>query len=229
MAKQTTPADEKLNRQIQLEEIRLLHGGTPFSYTASFLIAIIIYSVLIDHVVSRDNLNIWLFTILSVLFIRSIDSYLFSKCNSQEQLNKNWRTRFFVGTGIAGTCWGLLPWLGYSTSVEYFAFIIVCQVGVIAGSLSTLSYRWETMTLFLLPSSVLLVLRLISVDQNLSTATSIVLIVFIVFSLSAGKRVFNNTQQNIRLRIEAYNRERAIELMHQKTGTAFTEHATCHH
>ena len=42
------------------------------------------------------------------------------------------------------------------------------------------------------------------------------LAVFIFFSLSAGKRIFNNTQQNIRLRIEADTRERAIELMHQK-------------
>lgn len=216
MDNQTIQADEQLRQQIRLEEIRLLHGGTPFSYTASFIIAFIIYAVLIDHAASVNNLNIWLATMLSVLFVRSIDSYLFSRCNQQEKLDKKWRTRFFIGTGIAGTCWGLLPWLGYSTSVEYFAFIIICQVGVLAGSLSTLSYRWETIALFLLPSIILLILRLIAVEHPLSTATSIVLVVFLVFSLSAGKRVFNNTQQNIRLRLEADNRERALELMHQK-------------
>ena len=216
MDNQTIHADEQLSQQIRLEEIRLLHGGTPFSYTASFIIAFIIYAVLIDQAASINNLNIWLATMLSVLFVRSIDSYLFSRCNQQEKLDKKWRTRFFIGTGIAGTCWGLLPWLGYSTSVEYFAFIIICQVGVLAGSLSTLSYRWETIALFLLPSIILLILRLIAVEHTLSAATSIVLIVFLIFSLSAGKRVFNNTQQNIRLRLEADNRERALELMHQK-------------
>lgn len=207
---------DQLNRKIRLEEIRLLYGGTPFSYTASFVIAFIIYYVLLGHVVSETNLNIWLVTILTVLFIRSIESYRFSKRDEQQQQESGWRTRFFIGTGIAGLCWGLLPWLGYSYQVEYIAFIIVCQVGVNAGSLSTLSYRWETLALFILPSSLLLVLRLAIDDRGFSNATSFVLFVFILFSLSAGKRIFNNTQQNIRLRLEADSRERAIELMHQK-------------
>ena len=211
-----TTSSENLDRHIQLEEIRLLYGGTPFSYTASIVIALIIYSILSGHTVSQQSLNLWLFIILSVLFVRSIDSYRFSKHTKQQQLNASWRTRFFIGTGIAGFCWGLLPWLGYSTEIEYFSFILVCLVGVVAGSLSTLSYRWETLALFLLPASVLLILRLLVEDKNFFTATSFVLLVFIFFSLSAGKKIFNNTQQNIRLRFEADSRERAIELMHQK-------------
>jgi PAS domain S-box-containing protein len=205
-----------LAQQIRLEEIRLLYGGTPFSYTASFIIALIIFSVLYNNAVSIKNLSIWLFIILSVLLIRSVESYRFAKCDKQQQQRSGWRTRFFIGTGIAGLCWGLLPWLGYPHSVEYLAFIIICQIGVIAGSLSTLSYRWETMALFLLPSSLLLILKLATDAQDFSKATSFVLLVFIIFSLSAGRRIFKNTQQNIRLRIEADNRERAIELMHQK-------------
>ena len=216
MESQITLQNRHLNQQIRLEEIRLLYGGTPFSYTASFVIALIIYFVLRGHVASEQNLHIWLYTILGVLLIRSVDSYRFSRRNKQQQQKISWRVRFMTGTAVAGFCWGLLPWLGYSPEVEYFSFIIVCQVGVIAGSLSTLSYRWEAMALFLLPASLLLVFRLLVEGQNFSNATSFVLAVFIFFSLSAGKRIFNNTQQNIRLRIEADNRERAIELMHQK-------------
>ncbi len=216
MDSHNTKAKEQLDQQIRLEEIRLLYGGTPFSYTASFIIACTIFVVLHDHVVSAQNLYIWLFTILCVLLIRSIESYRFSRHDEHDQLNNGWRIRFFIGTGIAGFCWGLLPWLGYSHNIEYIAFIIVCQIGVIAGSLSTLSYRWETMALFLLPSSLLLVLRLVTDARNFSNATAFVLLVFIFFSLFAGRRIFKNTQQNISLRIEADNRERAIELMHQK-------------
>ena len=207
---------QTLSQQIRLEEIRLLYGGTPFSYTAAITIAIIIYLVLDGHVASQLNLNIWLATILGVMLIRSLDSFLFSRQSIESQKQQHWRTRFFYGTGIAGFCWGLLPWLGYSPEVEYFAFIIVCLVGVISGSLSTLSYRWETMALFLLPASLMLVFRLLLEGQTFSNATSVVLGVFIFFSMSAGKRVFNNTQQNIRLRIEADNRERASERLRQK-------------
>ena len=216
MDSQNALTKNQLDQQIKLEEIRLLYGGTPFSYTASVIIALIIYNVILDHVSSQQNLTVWLVTILGVLFLRSLESYRFSKLDKQQQAKAGWRIRFYIGTGVAGFCWGLLPWLGYSPEVEFIAFIIVCQVGVIAGSLSTLSYRWETMALFLLPSSLLLILRLMLDGQKFSNATSFVLFVFILFSLSAGRRIFNNTQQNIRLRLEADSRERAIELMHQK-------------
>lgn len=209
---------DKLTQQIRLEEIRLLYGGTPFSYTASFIIIFLIFSILYDQVASVQNLILWLVIIVSVMLIRSIESYRFAKHkkNKHEQQKNGWRTRFFIGTGIAGLCWGLLPWLGYPDNVEYLAFIIICQIGVIAGSLSTLSYRWESLALFLLPSSLLLIMKLATETNGLSNATSFVLVVFIIFSLSAGNRIFINTQQNIRLRLAADNRERAIQLMHQK-------------
>jgi PAS domain S-box-containing protein len=216
MDTQNTETSESLNRLIRLEEIKLLYGGTPFSFTAATVITLIIYSVLTGHVASETNLTIWFIIMLSVMIIRSFDSYLFSKQDEVQQKQFLWRIRYFIGTGAAGFCWGLLPWLGYSENVDYFSFIIVCQVGVIAGSLSTLSYRWEALALFLLPSSLLLEARLLYQNQVFFDATSIVLAVFIFFSLSAGKRIFNNTQQNIRLRLEADSRERTLELMHQK-------------
>ena len=216
MESHKSDTSKQLSQQIRLEEIRLLYGGAPFSFTASIVIVLIIYNVLLGHATSQANLNIWLLAILSVMFVRSIDCFLFSKQDERQQQNKLWRIRFFVGTGIAGCCWGLLPWLGYSSEVEYFSFILVCLIGVIAGSLSTLAYRWETLALFLLPASLSLVLRLVVEDQAFFDATSFVLLVFIFFSLSAGKKLFDNTQQNIRLRLEADNRERALELLHQK-------------
>ncbi len=211
-----TLSNDHINQHVRLEEIRLLYGGSPFSFSAAIVIILIIYNVLLGHVASERDLNIWLFSILGVMLLRSIDCYLFSKQSKQQQLDKSWRVRFFVGTGVAGFCWGLLPWLGYSAEIEYFSFIIVCLIGVIAGSLSTLSYRWETIALFLLPASLLLIFKLLMENKSFFNETSFVLLVFIFFSLTAGKKIFNNTQQNIRLRLEADIREHAIEIMHQK-------------
>lgn len=209
---------EKLNRQIRHEETKLLYGGVSFSFTASVAISLICYGVLYNHTESNFNLNLWLGIMLSVMLIRSIDTYRFFKCSQQEQLKNSWQTRFIIGTGAGGLSWGLLPWLGYSTDIEYFSFIILCQLGVIAGSLSTLSNRWETLVLFILPSSALIVAKLIFGHHHFLNITPIILIiiVFIFFSLIAGIRVFKNAQQNILLRIKAYNREKSIAIMHQK-------------
>ncbi len=216
MDSQNSQTEQQIAQQIHLEETRLLYGGTPFSYTASVIVALAIFTVLHNNVISLPNLYLWLMLILGVLLIRSIESYRFAKHNKEQQQKSGWRTRFYIGTGVAGLCWGLLPWLGNSDNIEYIAFVIVCLVGITAGSLSTLSYRWETMALFLLPTSLLLLLKLATDNYDFSQVTFIVLLIFIFFTFISGKRIFNNTQQNIRLRIEADNRERALEIMHQK-------------
>jgi PAS domain S-box-containing protein len=79
-----------------------------------------------------------------------------------------------------------------------------------------MSYRWKAITLFMMPATLLLEANLLTSDGKFSNVTSFVLGIFILFSLIAAKRINNNTQQNIRLRIEAANREHALELMHQK-------------
>ena len=83
-------AEERLNQQIRLEEISLLYGGTPFSYSASILIALIIYFVLLGHVSSEHNLQLWLGMILTVMLLRSVDSFLFSRQSITEQKKNKW-------------------------------------------------------------------------------------------------------------------------------------------
>ena len=45
MDSHNTEDNGQLDQEIRLEEIRLLYGGTPFSYTASVVIAFIIFTV----------------------------------------------------------------------------------------------------------------------------------------------------------------------------------------
>ncbi len=205
-----------LGKRIQLEEIRLLYAATPFSFTTSIIIALLLYLVLNGHTDSAFKLKLWFGSVLLMIIIRSLDTYFFTHSSTGRQQQSNWRKHFFIGVFISGLLWGALPWLGYSSERQYFDFSIICLVGVIAGSLSSVAYRWETIALFLIPSSSLLILRLLVDNSQLSTETSFLVGLFILFSFSAGKRIFNTTQQTIRLRLETDIREQAIELMHQK-------------
>ena len=209
-------ASESLESQIRLEQIRLLYGGLLFSLSASSVIAVIIFFTLLDQVDSRENLDIWLYSMLSLIVVRGGIAYMFAKSPPETHLHKKWSTRFLVGTFLGGSLWGMLPWLGHSAHDEYQALIVICIVGIVAGSLSTLSYRWKAVTLFLIPATILLELNMIASTGKFSDVTSYVLGAFILFSLISARRINKSTQQNIRLRIEAANREHALELMHQK-------------
>jgi len=202
--------DQAMESRIQLEQIRMLYGSMMFSMLATFAVSLIMFLVLLGHASSTEYLSIWFAVMAASILFRSWDSYRFIKTSPDEQSKKSWGTRFLIGSTFAGFWWGMLSWLGYSAENEYQTLIVLCIVGVAGGSLATLSYRWHTIVLFLMPAVLILELRLIFEHNEFYVVVSYLLAVFILFTLSTSRRVYKNSNQNIRLRIEADFREDAL-------------------
>lgn len=207
---------EFLESQITLEQIRLLYGSLKFSLGASFSVAIIMYFMLRGHSDSATNLNIWIGAVFVIFLFRTIDALYFLSSPQESQEQPIWHLRFLTGALCGGILWGMLAWLGHSSKDEFQALIVMSVVGVCAGSLSSLAFSWRALVIFFTPATVLLAANLFLAESEFSKNTAVILAFFILFTLMSGKRIFNNTYQNIRLRIEADNREIALELMHQK-------------
>jgi signal transduction histidine kinase/CheY-like chemotaxis protein len=210
MATQLEDRNEALESQIRQEEVRMLYDSIPFSSLAAAIASITIFSVLYNHAESTSLLITWIAIMLLSVAIRGWDALQYKHADVVSQKNDIWGKRFLVGSTFSGTWWGLLSWLGYSTDGAYQALIVICIVGVAAGSMSTLSYRWQTIAYFLIPALGLLEIRLIFENDPFSGAISLLLLVFILFTLSISRKIYNNTNQNVRLRIEADFRERAL-------------------
>ncbi|MGD8582319.1 MAG: response regulator [Gammaproteobacteria bacterium] len=204
-------SDQTMEARIQLEEIRMLHGSMMFSMLATFAVSLIMYLVMLGHADSTGYLSLWFAVMVASILLRSWDSYCFSKASADEQGKESWSTRFLAGCTFAGFWWGMLSWLGYSAENEYQTLIVVCIVGVAGGSLATLSYRWKTIAFFLMPALILLEIRLILEDKAFFEVVSYLLAVYILFTLSTSRRAYKNSNQNIRLRIEADFREEALK------------------
>ncbi len=202
--------DRAMESRIQLEEIRMLYGSMKFSMLATFAVSLIMFLVLLGHASSTEYLLLWFAITVAAILVRSWDTYRFIKASPDEQSKKSWGTRFLIGSTFAGFWWGMLSWLGYSAENEYQTLIVVCIVGVAGGSLATLSYRWHTIVLFLMPALLILELRLIFDHIEFFEIVSYLLAVFILFTLSTSRRAYKNSNQNIRLRIEADFREDAL-------------------
>jgi len=205
-----------LKSQISLEQIRLLYGSLKFSLGASFAVAVIMYITLLNQSDSSTNLDLWALGVLTVFTLRTLDAIHFITSPAEKQEMAYWHVRFLTGALAGGILWGSLSWLGHSVKDEYQALIVMCTVGVCAGSLSSLAFSWRALVIFFAPATSLLAANLFISEGRFSHMTAIILAFFILFTLMSGKRIFNNTYQNIRLRIEADNRENALELMHQK-------------
>ncbi len=202
--------DPAMESRIQLEEIRMLYGSMMFSMLATFIVSLIMYLVLLGHASSTEYLSLWFAVMVASILLRSWDSYRFINTTADDQSRKSWGTRFLAGSTFAGFWWGMLSWLGYSVENEYQTLIVVCIVGVAGGSLATLSYRWHTIVFFLMPALLLLELRLVFESNDFFLVVSCLLAVFILFTLSTSRRAYKNSNQNIRLRIEADFRKNAL-------------------
>ena len=216
----TEQPDQAMESRIQLEEIRMLYGSMVFSMTAVFVVSLVMYLVLLDHATSPEHLSMWFAIMLISIAFRSWDTYAFNKTPPDQQGKKSWGIRFLLGSTFAGFWWGMLSWLGHSAENEYQTLIVVCIVGIAGGSLATLSYRWLTTVLFLMPALILLELRLVFDGNEFFTVVSYLLAVFILFTLSTSRRAYIKSNQNIRLRIEADIREDAL-----RTAKNEAEHA----
>ncbi len=207
----TLQTNEAMEQRIKLEEIRMLYGSMLFSQLAAFVVSMIMYFVLYEQADSLQNLNIWLSVLLASFLLRAWDTVAFNHAPLEQQQKDYWGNRFLAGSTFAGFWWGMLAWLGYASSNEYQTLIVVCIVGVAGGSLATLSYRWETIALFLLPALVTLEICLIVEATPYSYIVATLLAVFILYSLSTSRRVYKNSNQNVRLRVQAAINEKALK------------------
>lgn len=210
--RQSQPGDntQLMESRIMLEEIRMLYGSMPFSVSATLAVGAIMYIVLYSHADSLHNLHIWIAGLAVITLLRGWDTWSFNHSPAEVQNREIWGARFKAGSTASGFWWGMLAWLGYASENEYLIIIVVCIVGVAGGSLATLSYRWKTIAYFLLPLLVLLEIRLVLVGSDYTNVVALLLAAFILFSLSTAHRVYKNSNQNVRLRIEADYREDAL-------------------
>lgn len=209
----TTPLDDRneaLKSQIRHEEVRLLYGSMPFSSLATTIGSITMFVTLSGHVEYASLLVIWIVVMLLSVALRGWDALRYMRADSSTKKNPVWGKRFLAGAAFAGFWWGMLSWFGHSTENAYQALSVIAIVGVASGSMSTLSYRWQTIAYFLIPALGLLEVRLIFDNDAFSGTISFLLLVFILFMLSVSRKIYKNANQNVRLRIEADFRERAL-------------------
>ena len=210
MTSQLEERNEELESRIRHEEVRMLYSSMPFSSLATIIASITMFVTLYGHVESTNLLVIWIAVMLLSVAVRGWDTLQYLRSGPTVEKQPIWGQRFLAGAAFGGTWWGMLSWLGHSTENAYQALIVVALLGVASGSMSTLSYRWQTIAYFLIPALGLLELRLIFENDPFSSTTSFLLLVFILFTLSISRKIYKNTNQNVRLRIVADFRERAL-------------------
>lgn len=203
--------------RILAEQIKLLFAALPMSLAGSIINSSILVAVL-WQVENHVHLLIWLAVLLLVTGLRGLCLYRYHHQAASSELNQQHCLRYLLLTTLlAGLVWGAVSLLLFPhDSVPHQAFIAFVMAGNSAAAIIGLSYIRQAALAFVLPALLPLIVQLFLLQTSMSTAMGIMVSLFLLMSLTGIRRNFDNTQQNITLRMESTEHEQALMESQQK-------------
>lgn len=196
--------------QIRREQLKLLFEAIPLSSLVNVINGCIVYFVLAS-VTSTTERRIWLVTLFAVALLRLLLFLHYKKTAHKHQSLQIYHRLFSLGSFVSGCVWGLLSILLFPVdSVLHQAFVSFVIAGMTAAAVTTLSAYWLSATLFILPALIPLIVRFLQIDDFVSEAMGVMVILYTFILLGSIRRNYTNIQQNIRLRFEAGVRDKEL-------------------
>jgi len=134
-----------------------------------------------------------------------------------------WFKRFMIGLIISSSLWGSTAFLFYPPdNTGYQVFLTFVLSGICAGGIATLSYRRILIPIFLIVLLTPIIIQLFLTNTPINNAMGIMAILFFFTLLSAGRRIFISSENQIILRLEARQREDRLRSARQRESLHFS-------
>ncbi|MDH5258460.1 MAG: ATP-binding protein [Gammaproteobacteria bacterium] len=214
--------DFKQKNEVLLnEQVHLLYAALPFSIVASLLNGCILVYVE-RSVISRHVLEIWLVCLIAVMVYRGVSYVMYKRTKFWPVNDVRWSYLNFTGVVLAAIVWGgASVFLFPSSSIEHQAFLGFVIAGMSAGAISTLSYSFLSIIIFLICIlSPLAVQFFIEGNEFGFTMGSMIVIYFLVM-ISVAIKNYKNSCHNIMLRLQAEKQQKALKQSEEKYQTIF--------
>lgn len=205
----SAPAQPEL---IRAEKTRLLYEASRGSIPAALVLAAGLVYVLWD-LVPQVTASIWLALLCLAYLLRGVMALIHARTTPPPAAAGRWMAWFLAGTLVSGMLWGGGIWLLYPhDSIIHQAFLCVLIAGLSAGAVTSLAASRFAVLSFLALSVLPLVVRLLTEEAEIFQLLGLATLLFFVVATGGASRIGASMEQNIRLRLEANERERALQL-----------------
>ncbi|MDH5359973.1 MAG: diguanylate cyclase [Gammaproteobacteria bacterium] len=179
----------------------LLYQGTLFSLIAHLIMSGI--AVWIMTSIAKDgDIKFWFVGVLLILSYRLIISLLFKQSKHIEN-EEFWQRLFLLGVFLSGAMWGALSLFFIELDdLTYELVILIIVVGISSNSVSTLNASLFAYPLFVFPAILPFMPVLYKHGGDIHIALFIMLFVFLIMTLTLGRRAYNNTMKLVSLNAE---------------------------
>jgi PAS domain S-box-containing protein len=199
---------DQTEQRVRDEQLQLLFAGLPSSLLASLLLLTLTVAVMyFAGAVDASLASLGILTVTAARFL-----LLMAYRHRVDRENIAWSTLFFIGTVAAGAAWGIGAVMifpaGDTAAQAFIAFVIA---GVSAGGVTTLAVERRTALGFVLPCVLPLAFRLLAEPGAYSATMGCMVAVYAAVISAAGIRLSQHITENIVLRMQASEQQRAQE------------------
>jgi len=192
---------EALDQGVYLERVKLLYSGIGPSAAAT-VIGMIILTYVNWTIVPHTILYSWfIYMCLAQVYRISLSPLFYKNIDLNQSNPKTWVKLYLLGTTMVAAGWGFAgSFLLSADSLIQQMFTIILLAGLSAGALATLSSIFTVYVVFLILTMVPLLVKLLSFGDDIHIAIAGLVLLFIIFILSAAKRMVSTITKSISLR-----------------------------
>jgi len=185
------------------EQLKLLYEAIPIAMFATVINGLVLTVVLWNQVPGPRLLG-WLAALILISAGRYVlaHAYLTSQATPPDQTP--WQRRFDLGVIVGALAWGgsvlvIFP----AASAPHQILLALVIAGVCAGAVSTLSYQWRAIAVFLAITLLPLIIRFMLGGDEVSQAVALLAMLFLLMLLISARRIYNTNQSNLMLSASA--------------------------
>lgn len=205
--------DEPINDRIYAEKLKQVYGNFTLPVLGNFLAAVLLI-LLQMHVIPLSQLLIWflLLTIIT-LYRNNLANRFIKTCGDSISACLEWKNRLIFGTLMAGLVWaGGIAVTFPENNLPFQVTLSMVVAGLGAGATSTIAIVFSSYICFIFPMVIVYIALLVWEFNQTTLIVAVSMVMLLVFVSRAALSMADNAESNIRLLIEAEQRENDLEL-----------------
>jgi diguanylate cyclase (GGDEF)-like protein/PAS domain S-box-containing protein len=202
---------------VKTEVVTMLFESCSRSFIVSFIVAATLLYV-VSGAVESHLLWIWAVIFTVCYSVRQLISIAYHQQTDLITSSINWLKWFRISTMACGMTWGLASIIFYHAShdITHQAFIIIILIGVSGGAIMTYSIDSVTSNLFAGSIYFMTLPSFLFPATTASLALAAMLAVYILYISLSGATVAKKLQENMLMRITAFNQEEKIKVLAER-------------
>lgn len=224
MLKNEAEINEIQQKELRIEQLKLLYAAMPLSATA----AIVNSSILVAiqwQVIENSILIGWLAVVYMITVLRVVKTLQYKKAlNSGAEIDVEYWLRFYyIGIGASGIIWGVTGILLFPPdNITHQVFLVFVLAGMSAGAVTTLSSIRSLSNLFVIPCLLPIIIQFILIQTDMSYAMAFMIVFFVVMVSLGSREISKNIIDNISSRLRVAEQEMSIRKSETKLNHLLT-------